>query len=251
MSIDSSFWTRLSDQLQGKLGFIIVEGLLSWGISEILSRGLWCHHAAIALVREKLFLIVAIDPRLNTSHHVFLMIFKLRGPVKLCAAFVAFEFPILVVPPDMVLQVAFRDELLSTDFALIISLPIMTFKMNIKVTFLCKLIAAEITCVRLNTQMFSDMNLQARFLRVADPANWTLERLHFLMIQDMRLQMALSNEGLIAGRVIAPKRAICAMINVISVSILLNNNWPRWLRRRKLKRTATLPFKVLQVWISL
>jgi hypothetical protein len=78
--------------------------------------------------------------------------------------------------------VSFRDELLPADLTGIVSLTVVTFKMNIEVSLFRELIAAKVASIWLDSEMFANVNLKPRFLRVADPADRALERLHILMI---------------------------------------------------------------------
>ena len=77
---------------------------------------------------------------------------------------------------------SFRDELLPADLTGIVSLTVVTFKMNIEVSLFRELIAAKVASIWLDSEMFANVNLKPRFLRVADPADRALEGLHILMI---------------------------------------------------------------------
>lgn len=111
--------------------------------------------------RKEFFFIFAVKAVLDTAKHIFLMVLKLGGTVKLRSTVLTLKLAVLVVPSNVILKVSLCDELLIADFTGIITLTEVALQVNVKVTLLCELIATEMALIGFYTEVLSNMNLQS------------------------------------------------------------------------------------------
>lgn len=108
----------------------------------------------------------------------------------------------------MIFEVAFGDKLLPTDFALVISMSVVTLEVHVQVALLCEFVTTKVAVVGFYAQMLADVYLQPRFLRVTHFANYALKGLHVLVVELMGLQVSFSNKTHIAARIFTLERSL-------------------------------------------